>query len=333
MGILSAALIAFAVIAGSAQAQYQNRTLRLSFGVGSDNPAQAGFDALAACTKAQSGDKMKFRIFYDNALGNELSVTQSVRTGSVDMVLPSVAPVAGILPSLAVFDLPFLFNSPEEADQVLDGPVGDWLLAQLPAVGLKGLAWWENGFRNATNSKHAISSLNEFSGLKMRVMQNPIALDTFKTLGTNATPMAFSEVYSALETRTIDGQENPLAIIKAAKLYEVQKHLTLSKHTYTPYVLLVSNKLWESFSDDERNTLQQCALDARISQRQANRVSEAKTLEFLRTEGGLQVSEIASTDMQQIREHTQVVHQRAAATVGQEVIDRINAALQKIRSQ
>jgi len=330
--LLTATLLALGLAAGSAQAQFKSRTVRLSFGGAVDNPVKAGFDTLLACTQTKSDGKMKLRVFYDGVLGADLSASQSVRTGSLDMALTSAAPLVSIIPAFGVFDLPFLFDTPQEADQVLDGRVGQWLLEQLPAIGAVGLAWWENGFRNATNSRHAVARLEDFSGLKMRVMQSPIALDIFNTLGANAVPMSFSEVYSALETRTIDGQENPLALIKSTKFYEVQKHLTLSKHVYTPYVLLVSGKLWNDLSGDERGTLQQCALEARLTQRQAIRAAEAQTLEFLRAEG-MQVSEIAASDMQQIRERTRAVHQRAAATLGQEVVDMINAELAKIRGQ
>jgi len=330
--LLSAGLIALGLAAGSANAQFKSRTVRVSFGGAQDNPVKDGLDALLACTRDKSDGKMKLRAFYDGVLGADLSATQSVRTGSIDMALTSAAPLVSMIPSFGVFDLPFLFDTAEEADQVLDGKVGNWLLEQLPAVGAVGLAWWENGFRNATNSKHAVARLEDFSGLKMRVMQSPISLDIFNTLGANAVPMSFSEVYSALETRTIDGQENPLALIKSTKFYEVQKYLTLSKHVYTPYVLLVSGKLWNDLSDAERGALQQCALEARVIQRQAIRAAEAQTLEFLRAEG-MQVSEIAASDMQQIRARTGAVHQRAAATVGQEVVDMINAELAKIRGQ
>jgi len=330
---LLAASLALVIAAQSAQAQFKARTLRISFGSGQDHPVKDGFDALNTCMQQTSGGKMKLRVFYDGALGSDLSATQSVRTGSLDMVLTSAAPLVSMIAPFGVFDLPFLFDTSEEADQVLDGKVGNWLLAKLPAVGLKGLAWWENGFRNATNSRRAITRLEDFEGLKMRVMQSPISLDVFNTLGANAVPLAFTELYSALETRTVDGQENPFSLIKTTKFYEVQKYLTLSKHVYTPYVLLISGKVWDGFSTEERNALQQCALTARDAQRPANRAREAQTLEFLRTEGGLTVNDISAAEMQRIRARSQGVHQRAVATVGQEVVEMINAELSRIRSQ
>jgi len=332
MRLLAASLMAFGLAAGSAQAQFQNRTVRVSFGGAQDNPVKDGLDALLACTQEKSGGKMKLRAFYDGVLGADLSATQSVRTGSLDMALTSAAPLVSMIPSFGVFDLPFLFDTNEEADQVLDGKVGDWLLAQLPAVGAVGLAWWENGFRNATNSRHAVARLEDFGGLKMRVMQSPISLDIFNTLGANAVPMSFSEVYSALETRTVDGQENPFGLIKSMKFYEVQKYLTLSKHTYSPLVLLASKKLWDGWSDEERSVLQACAYVGRDVERRAIREKDAELLRYLGNEGGLQVNEIAADEMQRIRAHSASVHVRNASTIGQEAIDRVNTALAKIRA-
>jgi len=323
----------FAALTLTAHAQFQTRTLRVSNGTSADHPIKDGLDAMAACTLERSGGKLRIRAFWDSALGSDAAATQSVRTGSIDMVVTATSPVTTIVPEIGVFDLPFLFNSAQEADQVLDGPVGDWFLQKFPAVGLVGLSWWENGFRHATNSRRAIENLDDFTGLKMRVMQSPIQLDTFTTLGANAVPMAFSEVYSALETRTVDGQENPLALIKSMKFYEVQKYLTLSRHTYSPLALLFSKKVWDGLSNDERTTLQTCAAVGRDVERRVIREKNSQILEYLRTEGGLAVNEIAPEAMQRIREHSATVHARNAQTIGQDVIDRVNAELKRIRAQ
>jgi len=323
--------VALMASAASVQAQFQTRTLRASTGTTSDHPIKDGFDAMNTCTQAASGGKMRIRVFWDSVLGSDAPATQSARTGSIDLVLTATSPLTTVVPAFGVFDLPFLFNSSEEADALLDGAVGDWFLAKLPAVGLIGLGWWENGFRHATNSHRAITRLEDFNGLKMRVMQSPIQLDTFTTLGTNAVPMAFSEVYSALETRTVDGQENPLGLIKSMKFYEVQKHLTLSRHTYSPLALLFSKKIWDGLSDDERRVLQQCAVVGRDAERRVLRAKEAQLLDYLRDEGGLAVNEIAADEMQRIRAHTASVHTRNASVIGQEAIEKVNAELQKIR--
>jgi tripartite ATP-independent transporter DctP family solute receptor len=158
----------------------------------------------------------------------------------------------GIMPELGVFDLPFLFANEKEADAVLDGDAGKYFNKKLPDAGLVNLAYWENGFRNLTNSKRPVQKAEDFDGIKVRVMQNNIFLDSFKTLGTNAVPMAFGEVFTALETKTIDGQENPFVTIETSKFYEVQKYLTVTRHAYTPFLILYSKKLWDQLSPRSR---------------------------------------------------------------------------------
>jgi len=323
----------FMVHAATAYAQFQQRTLRVSNGIGTDHPNADGVFAMAACTLEKSAGQMRIRAFWDNALGDDTSAMLSARTGSVDMVLGGLSPLTNAVPELGILDLPFVFNSDEEAYQVLDGEVGDWLLSKLPAIGLVGLGWWGNDFRHTTNSRRAITRLEDFAGLKMRVTQSQVHLDTFTTLGTNAVPMAFSEVYSALETRTVDGQENSLATIKSSKFYEVQKHLTLSKHVFSALGLLISKKTWDDFSDAERAVLQQCAIVGRDVERRVMREQMAELLRYLSDEGGLLVNEISDDEMQRIRARTASVHTRAASVIGQETIDRVNTALQKIRAQ
>ncbi len=318
--------------AGSASAQFKDRNFRVSNGVSKEHPMGNGLAAMGACTLEKSGGKMKIQAFWDGSLGSDLTSTQSVRTGSIDMVLTSTAPVVSIVPALGVFDLPFLFNTATEADQLLDGKVGDWFSAKMPAVGLINLAWWENGFRHTTNSKRPITKVEDFDGVKMRVMQNNVYLDTFKTLGSNAVPMAFTEVYSALETKTVDGQENPFTNIENMKFYEVQKYLTLSKHAYSPTLVLFSKKVWDGLSEQEHTVLKECAVVGRAEQRRANRAMEAKSVDNLRSKG-MAVNEISPAETARIREKTKVIYERHAKAIGEEPIALVTDELKRIRGQ
>src|SRR5262249_43311874 len=153
---------------------------------------------------------------------------------------------------MALWDTPFLFSNVTEADAVLDGPIGEKVMAKLQEKGLVGLVYWENGFRNLTNSKHPVNKLEDLNGIKLRVMQNNVFLDSFKTLGTNAVPLAFSELFTALETGTVDGQENPFNTILSSKFYEVQKYLTITNHVYSPWIVLASKKWWDQLSKAEQ---------------------------------------------------------------------------------
>ncbi|WP_114972662.1 TRAP transporter substrate-binding protein [Rhodoferax ferrireducens] len=326
------AFTAIALAAGSAQAQFQERSFKVSNGVSKEHPMGNGLAKMGACTLAKSGGKMKIQPYWDGSLGNDLTATQSVRTGSLDMVLTSTAPLVGIVPSLGVFDLPFLFGNETEADAVLDGKAGDWFAAKLPAVGVINLAWWENGFRHTTNSKRPITKAEDFDGVKMRVMQNTIFIDTFKTLGSNAVPMAFSEVYSALETKTVDGQENPFTNIENMKFYEVQKYLTLTKHAYSPTLVLFSKKIWDTLAPQEQATLKECAAVGREEQRKVNRELSAKSVANLKSKGML-VNEISPAEMQRIRDKSKVIYERHAKEIGDEAITLVSGELKRIRGQ
>ena len=211
---LTAALVAAsALVATSAFAQFADRTIKFTNGVNEDHPVGVGVKKMQEVLAAKTGGKMKINAFWGGSAGGDLPATQALRAGTQEMVCTSSSPLVGIVKELGAFDLPFLFANEKEADAVLDGPAGVYFNKKLEEAGLVNLAYWENGFRNLTNSKRAVTKAEEFDGIKVRVMQNNIFLDTFKTLGTNAVPMAFGEVFNALETKTIDGQENPFVTI------------------------------------------------------------------------------------------------------------------------
>lgn len=321
---------AAAMAAPLAHAQFQERNLRFSVPVPKEHPMAAGAQRMAACTAEKSGGKLKLALYYDSVLGNDVAATQSVRTGTLDLVLVSTAPLVGIVPSLGVFDLPFLFNNEREADLVLDGKAGDWFAAKLPAVGLVNLAWWENGFRHTTNSRRPITRLEDFEGVKMRVMQNNIYIDTFKTLGSNAVPLAFPEVYSALETKTVDGQENPYANIENMKFYEVQKYLTLTKHAYAPLAMLLSRKTWDGMSPPEQGVMRECGAAGRDEERRVNREQNMRSVANLKAKG-MAVNEIAPAEMQRIRDRAKAVYDTHAKAIGDEAITLVFGELKRIR--
>ncbi|MEY4750131.1 MAG: putative dicarboxylate transporter, C4-dicarboxylate-binding protein DctP [Pseudomonadota bacterium] len=330
LSTLAAVALGTLLAAGHAHAQFQDRNFRLSVGAGKDHPTGDGIAKMTACAASKSGGKMKITPFWDNQLGNDNTATQSVRSGTIDMVIPSTAPLVAMVPELGVLDLPFLLNSEAEADALLDGKAGAYFSAKLPAVGLVNLAYWENGFRNSTNNKHPINKVEDFGGLKMRVMQNPVYIDTFKELGANAVPMAFSEVYSALETKTVDGQENPYALIDNMKFYEVQKYLSLTRHSYAALVMLMSKKVWDGLSTQEQDTLKACAAEGRDEQRKVSRAKAGATLAALKTKG-MVVNEIPAAEMARIRDKAKVVWERQAKNIGAESMGLVMGELQRIR--
>jgi TRAP-type transport system periplasmic protein len=325
-----AASVALVALTATASAQFTERTIRVSNGVNEDHPVGNGLKAMNQCVQDKSGGKMKLQGFWGGALGGDLQATQALRSGTQEMVITSSSPLVGILPDLGVFDLPFLFANAKEADAVLDGEFGKYIADKLPAVGVVNLAYWENGFRNLTNSRKPVQKVEDFSGIKVRVMQNNIFLDTFKTMGANAVPMAFGEVFTALETKAIDGQENPFVTIDTSKFSEVQKYLSVTNHAYTPFLVLYSKQLWDKLSAEEQKALQECAIVGRDVQRKVSRELAEKSLANIK-KAGMEINELAPAEQARLRESVKPVYERHAPTIGQETVDKMMQALEKVR--
>lgn len=321
-----------AALALPAAAQIATRTITVSNGVAETHPVGNGVEAMRACMTERTNGAWTLNAFWSGALGNDLDATQALRSGTQEMVITSTSPLVGIEPALGVFDLPFLFNSSAEADAILDGAFGDAMSARLVNSGLVNLAWWENGFRNLTNSVRPVTRLEDFQGMRVRVMQNNIFLDTFRTLGTNATPMAFGEVFTALETRAIDAQENPYVTIDTSKFYEVQSYVSATQHAYTPFMVLFSGPIWNTYSAEEQQILRDCAIVGRDEQRRVSRELSGASLANIQA-NGMQFNEIDPAEMVRIREAVAGVYERSAATIGQDVIDQMMAELARIRGQ
>ena len=324
-------LIAGTMLAVSgAMAQFSDRNIKISNGVNEDHPAGLGVKRMQEVLNAKTGGKLKITAFWGGSAGGDLQATQALRAGTQEMVCTSSSPLVGIVKELGVFDLPFLFANEKEADAVLDGPAGKYFNQKLEAAGLVNLAYWENGFRNLTDSKRPVSKLEDFDGVKVRVMQNNIFLDTFKTLGTNAVPMAFGEVFTALETKTIDGQENPYVTIETSKLNEVQKYLSITRHAYTPFLLLYSKKLWDQLNPQEQAVLREAAIEGQKVQRAANRSLNEKSLESLKAKGML-VNEISIPEQTRLRTKVLTVYEKHLPTIGAEAVNIVTDTLKKMR--
>jgi tripartite ATP-independent transporter DctP family solute receptor len=248
------------------------------------------------------------------------------------MVVPDSSTLVSLVKDFAVLNLPLVIGTEQEADALLDGPFGKKLLSQLPDKGLIGLAFWENGFRHVTNSRKPITKAEDFAGLKVRVIQNPLFIETFNTLGANAVPMPFTELYSALEQKAVDGQENPTATILASKFYEVQKHLVLSKHIYSVWVLLLSKKTWDGLSADEKKAVQDAAQEATQFERTTIRDFGAKALGELK-KSGMQVTELAPAEQAKLKEKLQPVVVKFSKDAGEGPSKEMFAELEKIRGK
>lgn len=326
---LATATVAAAFLAGTAAAQ--PRTLRLGHGIAEEHPLGQGALQFAAKVQEKSGGALAVKVHAATQLGSESQMVAAVRGGVQDLVITSTAPVATLIKEYLLFDLPFLLQSEQEADALLDGPVGTQLLELAQPKGMVGLCYWENGFRQVTNSRREVRTLADLSGLKLRTMQNPVYIDAFKALGANAIPMPFTELYTAMETRAIDAEENPIAIIHANKFYEVQKYVTLTNHAYAPYVVLLSKRLWDRLAAPERQALRTACTEARDGQRALNRRMTAELIEGLRKEG-MTITPLAPDEVRKMRERLQPVIDRYTRDIGADLVAQARQQLQQLRA-
>ncbi|WP_284465158.1 TRAP transporter substrate-binding protein [Diaphorobacter nitroreducens] len=327
-----AGLVAALVATGAAQAQdFKPRIVRFGYGLVDNSNQGRAARMFAQEVEKATGGKMKVRAIGNASLGSDTQMQQALIGGAQEMMVGSTATLVGLVPEMAVWDTPFLFSNAKEADVVLDGPVGDKIKAKLEAKGMVGLVYWENGFRNLTNSKRPVAKLEDLNDIKLRVMQNNVFLDSFKALGANAVPLPFSELFTALETRAVDGQENPYNTIVSSKFYEVQKYLTVTNHVYSPWIVTVSKKWWDGLSAAEKKVLQDAAIKSRDFERKDTREEAAKALADLKSKG-MQVNELSAAEANRMREKLVSVNAGIAKSVGQQTWDEVNAAVQQARN-
>ncbi|WP_096199028.1 TRAP transporter substrate-binding protein [Bacillus sp. FJAT-45350] len=302
-------------------------TIRAGIGLNNEHPQYKGLLKFKEIVEERTNGEIVVETYHSSQLGDDRSMMEALQLGTQEVTVPSTAPIANFVPEFTVFDFPFLFPSSEVADEVLDGEVGQKLLDMLDAQNLVGLAYWENGFRNVTNSRRAIETLEDFKGLSLRTMENELHLDAFRALGANPTPMAFGELFTALQQGTVDGQENPYATIYLEGLYEVQDHVSNTNHIYSPFVFLMSKSFFDGLSEELQAIVQDAALEAGQYQRELNRVANAEYLESLQ-EVGMTYTEISEEERTKIVETVQPVLQKYVDRVGEEIVNEVYDAIE-----
>lgn len=243
--------------------------------------SQSGKDAglvFIDIAQKESGGTLKINHFPDNQLGDDRVVIETTVFGDIDIGVSSTSPLARMIPDFYLFDAPFLFLSSEKAYAGLDGEVGKKILKSMEAKGLKGLCFWENGFRNLTNNKVAAKLPADVKNMKIRTMENEVHLAAWKAFGANPTPMAFTELFTALQQGTVDGEENPLGIIDGNKFQEVQKYVSLTQHVYTPYIVCMNLKKYNSLTDQQRAAIDKAAVESTKFQRMRSQELEKTIL-------------------------------------------------------
>ena len=330
--LIAAATVATLVAPFAALSQdIKPRIIRFGYGLNEASNQGRAAKVFAEAVDKASGGKMKVRAIGAAALGPDTQMQQALIGGAQEMMVGSTATLVGTTKEMALWDTPFLFSNVKEADALLDGPIGDRIKAKLQEKGLVGLVYWENGFRNLTNSKRPVNKMEDFDGIKLRVMQNNVFLTSFNTLGANAVPMSFSELFGALETKTVDGQENPYNTILSSKFYEVQKYLTVTNHVYSPWIMLVSKKWWDGLSKDEQKVLNDAAKISRDFERKDTREEAAKAVADLKAKG-MQVNELPRSEADRMRNKLTRVYASIAADVGMDTWIETQNQLLKIRS-
>lgn len=311
-------------------AQAQTRTIKFANQNAKGHPIVLGMEKFAQLVEQKSGGRMKVQVFPGGALGSDQANVSALQGGTLEMASMNSGIFASLAKEFAIYDFPFLFGSPKEADAVVDGPFGQNLHKKLEDKGLVGLAYYELGFRHITNSRRPITKVEDIAGLKLRVIPNPINVDWVSALGANPTPLPFPELYAALEQKAVDGQENPVATIKGAKLFEVQKHITLTNHQYNPQSVVISKRFWDSLAPADRKILQDAATESVGYQRTQSRAALQAGLEDLR-KGGMQVSELPPAEVAKLRDKMKPVIAKHSASVGEDTVKAMMAALEKAR--
>ena len=322
---LVAAALGLAALPAAAQ-----KVLKVGIGLSEDHPQGIAIKKFGEILSHKTGGKLTAKLFASGTLGNDVTMISALRGGTQEMVCPDSSTLTSLVKEFGVLNLPKQILSEQEADALLDGPFGQKLLDKLPEKGLIGLAYWEHGFRSITNSKRPITKWEDLQGLKLRSIQIPIFIDINNTLGANAVPMPFTELYTALESKAVDGQDNALPTIESARLNEVQKYLSLTRIVYDPLVVLFSKKTWDRLNADEQKILREAAQEATAFQRKLNRERQVAFVQAAPAKG-MAVNELSEAERARMREQLKPVTEKYSKELDPELLKEFLSEVQKAR--
>jgi tripartite ATP-independent transporter DctP family solute receptor len=281
----------------------------------------AGLLEMQRLLEEYSNGEMTLDIYPNSQLGDERSMVEAVGMGAQDMVLSSTGPLPNYVADFGALDLPYIFTSAEQAYEVLDGEIGQKLLGELDTQGIYGVGFWENGFRDTTNNDHEIAVPDDLKGMKIRTMENNVHMATYEGFGATATPLAWSEIFTALQQGTVDGQENPVVIIETAKVYEVQKYLTLNDIFYSPCVLMINQGKYDGFTDDQKAAFDKAAEEAKTYQRKWSQDYIATALQKMK-DAGVTVTEVDKSVWKDACDYDEII-KKSGLSVDQDLIDSL----------
>lgn len=304
-------------------------TARIATSLPDSHPQTLGARKFAELLTEQSNGEIEVQVFGNGVLGNDVNLASMLQAGTLEFNVPSTATLASLNPDFSVISLPFQFDDATQVDAVLDGPAGRTLLDSLADKGIVGLDYWDNGFRHITNSRHPVETADDIDGLKIRTMQNELYIDMFNGLGANAIPMPVNELFTALETRTVDGQENPFTVIDSKRFYEVQRYLSQTGHAYDAQVLIASKRFIDSLSEEQQQLVRDVSREAALYQRQVSR--ELNDTLLARLQDQMSINEVPLEERQVMRERLIPVIEEHRAEISEATLSAFDAALAESR--
>lgn len=314
-GLFTSLMVA-GVLAGVAGALHaQTQSLRFASEAARSDPQFAGGEKMNELLKAKTNGALEVKVYADSSLGNAVAAVSGARGGTIDIVVSGSSNYTGIVPLLGVFDIPFMFKDTAHAYRVLDGKTGQEIMDKLGEFGLKGLAYWDTGWRELTNSRNPVHTPADVKGLKVRTNGSPAHNETWKLLGANPVPMPIGELYTALEMKTVDSQEQSLGLLYSGKFYEVQKYLSLTNHAYSALLVAMNKAKFDALSPAHQNAVIEAAREAGAYQRKLNNDNMKKIIDDVK-KSGLQVVE--NVDSRPFFEATKAVRQTFVAKFGGE---------------
>ena len=313
------AVVGSLLLSFSVSAQAAEFNLKVGHVLAPTHPYQVGLEKFCKLVDEKTSGAVKIQAFHSSQLGNEREMIEGLQLGTLDMTLVSTAPLSGFSSKFLVFDLPYIFKTSKGAHSTVDGPVGKEILDTLEAKGIIGLAYWENGFRHVSNSKLALLKPSEMKGMKIRTMENKIHMASFKALQSDPTPMAFGELFTALQQKVVDAQENPLPVFFTSNFFEVQKHISLSGHFYAASPFLVSKTVWQGLPAKYQDAIRQAANEARDFERSLIEKMDSDLVQELKAKG-VTVSEV---DKNVWAEAMAPVYAEYEKTIGKDVIEKV----------
>lgn len=314
LGLCTVALLATSWSPGAAAPV----TIKFAHVAPVDDPRHQAALKFKELVETRSKGTIKVEVYYGGQLGGDRDAIEGLRLGTVQMTTAGAGIYALFEPKMGITALPFLFANLEEAWKFVDGPVNAEVTNLLISKGIRGLAYWENGFRCITNSVRPIKTVADLKGLKIRTPENPVILSTMKALGANPVPMAWGEVYVALQQGAIDGQENPIPLIYSSKLYEVQKYLAVTNHVYEPLLTAISERFWQTLTPEQRKIVAEAAVEAGTFHRQLVKKQTEQLVEVLK-EKGMQVT---YPDLKPFRQATANVRDQFVGVFGRDLINK-----------